>query len=102
MPESHLLLSRSLEGQYGHQTVDTLAFFIVLLIKNSSFLYHLHSVLILIIGNVSICLHSVNIIWNIVFKNGPNKICGGQHLNTSNWYGLLETDNTADNTPSYF
>ena len=27
MPESHLLLSCSLEGQYGHQTVDTLAFF---------------------------------------------------------------------------
>ena len=54
------------------------------------------------IGNVGICVHSANIIWNIVFKNGPNKFCGRQPLKNLKWYGLLEADNKVDNTPSYF
>ena len=37
---------------------------------------------------------SVKIIWDIVFKNGPSKICGRQPLKNSKGYGLRKADYT--------
>ena len=41
-------------------------------------------------------------IWDKVFNNGPNKICGRQPLKSLKGYGLLEADHKADHTPSNF
>ena len=48
-------------------------------------------------GKSGNCLHSVNIISDKVFKNGPSKIWGRQPSKIRKGYGLLETDHIPSN-----
>ena len=38
----------------------------------------------------SLIMRHASFIWSNVFKNGPSKICGRQHLKTLKGYGLLK------------
>ena len=38
----------------------------------------------------AVCYNLLHHIWDKVFKNGPNEICGRQPLKNLNCYGLLK------------